>query len=515
MGFAMTQGHQPSLSVNKNLLANFFGQGWRALMSLLFVPFYLRILGVEAYGLIGLYTSLQLALALLDAGLRPALAREMARFTGGAMDAQAIRTLLRSIELPLLALSAVITLIMFAAAPWLAAHWVQPQSLDQSTVAAAFRLMGLVAAAQFLEAAYDSSLSGLQRQVLQNAVVIFISTLRGFGALAVLWVVPHLTAFFLWQGAVALLSCLMLAAAVYRSLPAADGPVRFSLTALRQIRGYAFGMFGIAVLALLLTQSDKFVLAHYIPLAEVTHYTLAASLVGAIAMLSGPIGNAFFPRMTQLRQIGDHAALAETFHRLSGIMAMIVGSASAVLVMFGERIVNAWIHNPELSAQSAPIISLLALAVLFNTITSLPYFLQLANGVTGIALRINLAILIVLMPSLVVMIVSYGGVGAALCAVGVNLAGMTLSAAFTFPRYLPGAARRWWLVDLLRPLAIVFAVAFGLSRLLPTASSAVLEVLLLGLCGVLTLSFGALSNPQIRNSVLAPVRRLVFSPSAK
>ena len=35
------------MSLKANLLANYFGQGWRALMSIVFVPLYVRYLGVE------------------------------------------------------------------------------------------------------------------------------------------------------------------------------------------------------------------------------------------------------------------------------------------------------------------------------------------------------------------------------------------------------------------------------------------------------------------------------------
>lgn len=67
----------------RNLFANYSGQVWTALMGFLFVPIYVHQLGVEAYGVIGMFGALIAWLALLDAGLKPALGREMARFTGG------------------------------------------------------------------------------------------------------------------------------------------------------------------------------------------------------------------------------------------------------------------------------------------------------------------------------------------------------------------------------------------------------------------------------------------------
>ena len=43
------------MSLKKNFVANYFGQGWQALMGLAFVPVYIRYLGIESYGLIGIF----------------------------------------------------------------------------------------------------------------------------------------------------------------------------------------------------------------------------------------------------------------------------------------------------------------------------------------------------------------------------------------------------------------------------------------------------------------------------
>jgi hypothetical protein len=76
--------------LKRNLIANYLGQGWRALMGLAFIPLYIRYLGIDAYRLIGIYAILTAWPGLLDLGMRPALGREMTRFTGGVHDAQSI-----------------------------------------------------------------------------------------------------------------------------------------------------------------------------------------------------------------------------------------------------------------------------------------------------------------------------------------------------------------------------------------------------------------------------------------
>src|ERR1035438_4166266 len=106
------------MSLKKNVAANYIGQGWQALMSFAFVPLYIKYLGMEAYGLIGIFALLQAWLVLLDMGVRPTLSREMARYIGGAHDAQSIRNLLRSVEVIVFAIAGAIALGIWAASGW-------------------------------------------------------------------------------------------------------------------------------------------------------------------------------------------------------------------------------------------------------------------------------------------------------------------------------------------------------------------------------------------------------------
>ena len=71
------------MSIKVNIAAHYLGQGWTALMQLAFIPFYIKYLGMEAYGLIGFFAMLQAGLALLDMGMTPTLNREMARYKAG------------------------------------------------------------------------------------------------------------------------------------------------------------------------------------------------------------------------------------------------------------------------------------------------------------------------------------------------------------------------------------------------------------------------------------------------
>jgi len=77
-------------NVRRNIVANAIGQGWSGLLSIVLIPVYIRLLGVESYGLVGLYITVQAALAVLDFGLAGTINRELARglTTAGADNAR-------------------------------------------------------------------------------------------------------------------------------------------------------------------------------------------------------------------------------------------------------------------------------------------------------------------------------------------------------------------------------------------------------------------------------------------
>src|SRR6478752_3969519 len=67
--------------LSRNVAANFVGTLWTALMGPALVSVYVRLMGIEAYGLVGILTTLQAAFTLLDLGLTTATNRELARLS--------------------------------------------------------------------------------------------------------------------------------------------------------------------------------------------------------------------------------------------------------------------------------------------------------------------------------------------------------------------------------------------------------------------------------------------------
>jgi O-antigen/teichoic acid export membrane protein len=471
-------------------------------MGLVFIPMYIKYLGMEAYGLIGVFALLQAWLSLLDMGMTPTLGREMARFTAGSHNAREIRDLLRSIEIVALGVALVVATGTGATSSWLANDWMRAETLPREVVAHAFSIMGIVTAMRFVEGIYRSSIVGLERQVLFNVVNSTMATIRSVGAIAVLAKVsPTIGAFFVWQGAVSLATVVVLALATYSALPRVDGGGRFSLEALRGVGRFAGGMVGITLLSLSLTQVDKILLSRLLTLSEYGYYTLAAVVAGALSTLLAPITQAWFPRLSALRASNDTAGLIRAYHQGAQLVSVVVGSAGITLIVFAEPILLLWTKDAELARRTATLVRLLALGNLLNGLMWIPYQTQLAYGWTGLSVGMNVVSVLIVVPAIVVITPRYGGVGAACVWVTLNTGYVLIGIQFMFRKILTAEKWYWYRQDVLQPLLSALAVA-SLSRwAVPLGTTVAVRAATLALTSALTLAAAAFAAPLVRRQL--------------
>jgi O-antigen/teichoic acid export membrane protein len=498
------------MSLKKTILANYLGQGWAALMGLAFVPVYVDYLGIEAYGLIGVFAILQAWLTLLDMGMAPTLSREMARFTAGVVSAQSIINLLRSIEVFCVATALIMCLIIWAISGWLAEGWLNTNELPFELVTKSIQIMALLIAARFMESLYRSALIGLQKQVWYNAVNAALATLRSVGAVMVLaWYAPTIYAFFLWQLLVSCLTTFVLALGVHRRIDVPQLSARFSRMALIDIFDYARGMAIIVLLSLLLTQIDKILLSRMLSLDAFGIYTLAATVSGALYVLITPITTAIYPRLVELLSRQESAALVLTYHRGAQILTIITAPGAFILMLFGDGVVFAWSGDANLSLAVGPILSVLAIGTLLNGMMTFPYILQLAYGWTSLTIRINVVAVSLIVPLILWSVPLYGSIGAAWVWFFMNSAYVLIGAQLMYRNLLNDEKWKWYMHDLAGPAIGALSVLFIFYIFRPTELTDRWHWLVFLLLAIVLTSMGAvIGSTQVRSLMLQAIRRL-------
>jgi len=490
------------MALKGNLIANYLGQGWAALMSLAFVPLYIKYLGIESYGLVGIFAVLQAWLGLLDMGMTPTLVREMARFTGGIQSNESIRDLLRSIEIIAAGFAILTAGGVAMGSNWIATSWLKANALPVDVVAQAMCIMGLVTALRFVEGVYRSAIVGLQRQVLLNVLNSVMATLRGFGAVGVLvWISPTIRVFFLWQAIVSILTLLTFIGATYASISGGRRGGRFSFEALRSVWRFSIGMASISCLAILLTQIDKVLLSRLLPLKEFGYYTLAGALAGSINMLIVPIFQAFYPKFCELYANGDTVALSHSFHKSAQLVSVVAGSASIVLIFFAETFLRLWTQESSLAENIAVLMSLLTMGNLLSGIIGIPYHMQLAHGWLRLAIYILLVEMLVFVPAILWIVPRHGAVGAAWVWVALNVGYVLIPVHLIFQRIMTMEKWRWYREDVLAPLVAAGLAAGLIKYFWPVQEAVILQVLMLGVASIVALIASGLASRHVRQQM--------------
>jgi O-antigen/teichoic acid export membrane protein len=488
--------------VKRNIIANYVGSAWSALMSVAFVPVYIRYIGIEAYGLIGLFTLIQSWLVLLDVGLTPTLSREMARFEAGVHTVQSISNLLKSIERVYLVVAAVLATTIITVSPWIAKNWIRADKLDTATIRHALAITGFVVALRWLTGLYRGALIGLQHQVWLSFCGALFSTLRGLGAIGVLiWISPTITAFFVYQGVLAAVEAIVLAVHIRRVLPTPPAVAQFSWMELRKVSNFAAGMATITLLSILLMQVDKLVLSRMLTLKDFGYYALASAVAGSLSLIIGPINNAIYPRLTEFVARREDDSLSRAYHRFAQMLTLTLVPAAVVLSLFSTDAMLLWTRDPITTARIAPLISVLVIGVTLNGLMHTPYMLQLAHGWTRFMIVVNAGAALLVVPAIYFGVHMYGAVAAAYIWTILNASYIVFAVPAMHRVLLPLEIRKWYIQDSIIPSASALGAALIIRLIAPAAQidKPMVSVAILASAGVAALSAASLVSPLARD----------------
>ena len=447
------------MRIKNNIVANYIGHGLAAVSSIVFIPIYLGDLGIEAYGLIGVFAIFQAALSLLDLGMVPTVNREVARYSARSVAGGEIVDLVKTIEVLVLLLATISAGIVTLASNWLSTHWLTQSTLSAGDVAGSLALIGFVSSFRVVESIYKAVLIGLQRQVRMNLVSSLLLVLRYVGAVAVLqFVASTILAFFWWQAIVSLVSIVVTGYVAKRELPFSRYRASVRIQALRSTWAFSGGALVIAFLSICLTQGDKLILSSTMPLDSFGIYSVANSLVGIVPLMVWPISQALYPRFTELVTTGNAVELSNIYHKGSQLVSTVVAPCALAIIFFGQDIFDTWTGKPNQYESTGLLLALLGTGVSLNALMHLPYMMQLAHGRTSLVIKANAFSVAVLVPLLLVVVPVYGPIGAASVLIILNAFYVLVVAAIMHRTMLTGELGAWYVSDIGKPVGATILV---------------------------------------------------------
>lgn len=496
------------MSIEKNAVANFVGQVYMTLIGIVMLPFYLKLLGDEAFGLVGFFTLLQSWLALLTAGAAPTLARQVAFYLGrGELVKRPFREVLRSFELIVAVLGLVTGLLVWFGSGWLATRWLTVNTLAHADVEYSISLMGVMVGLRWGVSLYSSGINGLEKQVWLNGFNICFASLR-FGAAYILlrWVSQEINHYFEFQLAISLVELFVIAWRFYAYQPAGasqnDPGFIFSWIAIRPVVPFAMGVTYTSMLWVLMTQSDKLILSHVLSLDEYGYFGLVVLIANGVLRFSEPINQAVLPRLTMLHSQGDEAAMLGLYHRTTQYLVVVVFSVAGVLAFFSQPLLFALTDNHIAAAWGAPVLTWFALGNAILVIVGMQYTLQFIHGKVRMHVINSTINACIQVPILVFCAFNYGAVAVAVAWFVIRVATFFVWPAIVHHKFAPGLHMSWLKYDVFVPLAAVALVMAGARSVWDSYpalfTDRLLIVLLLIAIGLVALLAGTAAAGMIR-----------------
>jgi O-antigen/teichoic acid export membrane protein len=492
-------------SIRRNIAANFIAKVCVAVLGVVFPPVLVRLLGIESYGLIGVYSSLNAALSIFDLGLTATLTRETARLsTDDSGEAgRALRDMARTFELIFWCVGICVGGFVFLAAPIVSNHWIHARTLRPEVVTASIRLIGVVLALQWPGGMYSGGLQGLQRQISANVIQVSATALRFAGGAAILWKIsPTIHAFFAWQAGVAGMQTVVCAIVLSKSLPNIGSRGVFRRSALLANWRYSAGTSITMVLAIILTQTDNVVVSKLLPLEDFGYYTLAWTLCSGLGLFVAPVFTAVFPRLTQLVRQNDTPAITRLYHSSCQLVSVALLPACAVLTLFSREFLWAWTGNLTTVAAIRPVVIAVAIGTTLNGLMNIPYALQLAYGWTRLAAWANAIAVVVIVPLTIFLAKTYGTLGAASGWLVLNAGYVLFVVRVMHTRLLKTEQRRWYTVDVALPLSGALLAVLPIRILFGSPAGRGGSLVLVAVAAVAAVMGAATASPSIRNAAL-------------
>ena len=415
-----------------------------ALLGIIFLPLYVRFLGVESYGLVAFYATLAGGLSLLGTGLSASTNREVSRLHANFSSMQRKASLLFSVEIInwIIAFAAGILIIMCS--PLIAKYWINTQEISIPVLRYSIIVMGLIFAFQLPYAVYEGALNGLGRQGTFAVINMIFAIVKSVGVILVfMYVKADIITFFLWQLLVTAGLTLTARHLAYKIIDPSGSKKYYSAKMLRQIKSFALGITGIAVVSFFIAQADKIIVSKFLLLEYVGYYSIAFLLAGVLGMIASPLQTIALPKFNALESQGRHSELKTYYYKIIKWMAVLLMPAGFAIMAFSNDILLLWTRNASLAAQTSPILQVVTLGYAFNGVASIFYLYTLAKGNTRYGFYQNLASIVVILPLLIILTKQYGALGAASCWLIYNTMMLVISLPVFHFLYIKGEYFRW------------------------------------------------------------------------
>lgn len=442
------------MNLAKNIIVSYFSQAYVIVVSLLVIPFYVDILGAEAYGLIGFFSMLQGLLALLDAGMSGTISREATRFKNSQNLKNEFISLYKTLCFIFLLIATFISVNIIYASSYISSEWLNIEHLERSHVIDFLNIMALCVAFRWYSFVFRGVLQGLEEINFLSYFNIVFATLRFILVIPVIISFEAtLYAFFYYQALIAFLELIVLIIYAQKKVSWMDFfNCKINFYLIQKHLRFSIHLAFASGIWVLVTQVDKLLLSKLLNLKDYGYLTLAVLVGSGIMLLTNPLSISILPRLTSLWTEKKYNDFINLYRKSTRIVALISSSIGLFIVFFAKEIMFVWTGDSYLSEQTYRLLTFYSLGYLLLSFSAFPYYLQFAMGNLKLHVIGSLLFMLVLIITIFPLVNLFGSIGAAYSWCIVNVFNLFIWIPILHKKLIPGLHKKWISYDIIPSL---------------------------------------------------------------
>jgi O-antigen/teichoic acid export membrane protein len=160
-----------------------------------------------------------------------------------------------------------------------------------------------------------------------------------------------------------------------RVFPVLRGSLSFNSKLLRPLAAYGGWVTVANVVGSFLVYSDRFMIGTLLSVAAVTYYTAPYEAIARLSIISSSLAATLFPAFTSIgASVENRMGLGKVYARSVKWLLLTMGPLMALVVAFAAPILRLWL-GADFARQSTLVLQILAVGVLINSLAFVPFSL--------------------------------------------------------------------------------------------------------------------------------------------
>jgi O-antigen/teichoic acid export membrane protein len=395
----------------RNTVWNLIGQAFPVLAAIVAIPFLIRGLGTDRFGVLTLAWMLIGYFSLFDLGLGRALTKIVAEKIGEGRVEDA-PTLIWT-ALSLLLLLGFLAAVLAASLASLLVHSVLniPSEIRDESLTA-FYLLAASIPAVIATVGIRGVLEAHQRFDLVNAVRIPMGMLNYIGPLIVLSFSRSLVGVVVVLVLARIVSCMIHSLLCVKVVPALLEGIAFRRRAIRPLLVFGSWMTVTNIIGPLMVYMDRFLIGALLSIAAVAYYATPYEIVTRLWIIPWALVNVLFPAFAATF-VADRTRTTILFERGVKCIFLVMFPIVLLVVVFANEGLELWIGE-KFAHNSTGVLQWLSVGVFINSLAKIAFALVQGLGRPDITAKLHLGELMLYLPALWWLTQSYGIEGAAI-----------------------------------------------------------------------------------------------------